>query len=504
MKNLLLTLILVSLSVFAFGQNVGINTTGAVPDASAALDIDYPNKGLLIPRVALTSTTDVITIPAPTTSLLVYNNNAAMTGGALGYWYWDGAAWVQAIGPAGPPGAAGPIGPIGPAGPQGIQGPIGLTGAVGPAGPPGAPGANGTNGAAGPAGPPGAPGTNGAAGPAGPQGIQGVQGPAGPGWTLTTPTYNANGTVTINGTAGSGGPVTSTAAAWLTSGNNPVAAGNFLGSINAADLKFRTSNVERMTIEANGMIGINMTVPAAYVNFQANTAVGATGFHLIWDGNTAGNQALARFQNTSVGNGSRGVFGITNYNAAAFAANGVMGLALNAAGSGASGVEGFSNSTAGTGVLAGFVGGNTLAATGWALFSNGWAGGTTAWQNVSDRRLKKNIKTLDGSLAKIMSLRGVEYNFDKTNYPGVTLDTQTKQLGFIAQEVEEVLPNIVREANLYSNDGPMTNGMIREQNVYKVKTLSYTLIVPVLVEAMKEQQAIIEKLEKRIEALENK
>ena len=76
MKNLFLTLTIVSFSTFALAQNVGINTTGATPDASAALDIDYPDKGLLIPRVALTSTTDVITIPTPATSLLVYNTNA--------------------------------------------------------------------------------------------------------------------------------------------------------------------------------------------------------------------------------------------------------------------------------------------------------------------------------------------------------------------------------------------------------------------------------------------
>ena len=81
-------------------QNIGINTTGAVPDASALLDIDAApggNKGLLIPRVSLTSTTDVVTIPSPATSLLVYNTNAAMTAGGIGYWYWDGSKWVALL-----------------------------------------------------------------------------------------------------------------------------------------------------------------------------------------------------------------------------------------------------------------------------------------------------------------------------------------------------------------------------------------------------------------------
>ena len=273
-----------------------------------------------------------------------------------------------------------------------------------------------------------------------------------------------------------------------------------MGSINAADVKFRSSNLERMTIEANGNIGLRTVAPATNVHYSNNT--GITNFHTMWDFNNAGD-AIARAQSLNAANGSRGWFGITNYSGTLLAANGLMGLAINGAGT-AAGVEGFANSNDGTGVLAGCVVGNTFAGAGWGIFSSAWAGGITAWQNVSDRRLKKNIKTLDGSLAKIMRLRGVEYNFDKTNYPDVNLDTETKQIGFIAQEVEEVFPYLVREANLHSTDGAMDNGMSRTQITYKVKTLSYTLIVPVLVEAMKEQQAIIEKLEKRIEALENK
>ena len=192
MKNLILTIVLTSFTAVAFAQNVGINTTGAVPNASAALDIDFPDKGLLIPRVALLSTTDVVTIPAPATSLLVYNTNVAMTLGGLGYWYWDGVAWVQAIGPAGPAGPAGPIGPTGPAGPAGPIGPTGPQGPIGPTGPAGAPGATGPQGPIGPTGPAGAPGATGSQGPigptgpagapgaTGPQGIQGIPGVAGP------------------------------------------------------------------------------------------------------------------------------------------------------------------------------------------------------------------------------------------------------------------------------------------------------------------------------------
>lgn len=59
-------------------QNIGINSTGAVADSSAGLDIDFSNKSLLIPRIALTGATDAATITRPATSLLIYNKG---TGG---------------------------------------------------------------------------------------------------------------------------------------------------------------------------------------------------------------------------------------------------------------------------------------------------------------------------------------------------------------------------------------------------------------------------------------
>lgn len=444
MKKIVFTASILIASLLGKTQNIGINTSGAIPDPSAALDVDFTNKGLLIPRVSLTSTADVITIPSPATSLLVYNNNPAMTGGAVGFWYFDGTVWVQAVGPQGPVGPAGAAGAVGP------QGPIG---------------------------------------------------PQGPSWTLSIPSYNANGNVVVNGTAGSGGPVTSTQAAWLTTGNAGIAAANFIGPTNSADLKFRTNNLERMTIEANGYIGLNgVTAPACPVQFSAGNSGGI--WLTQWD-HTGNSDAPSRWQNTAAANGNRTVLGTTNYNGNAWAANGIMGLALNAAGT-AAGVEGFSNSNDGYGVLGGFVGGTSMAANGWAVYADGWAGGLTAWQNVSDQRLKKGITKIDGALNKIMELRGVEYYFDNSNFPGLHFDTQSKQIGFIAQEVERVFPNIVREANLYTSESVKDAGINAKQNTYKVKSLSYSLIVPVLVEAMKEQQAIINALEKRIEALENK
>ena len=66
-------------------QNVGIGTNS--PNASSLLEVNSNSKGILIPRVSLTSITDVITIPTPANALLVYNNNAALPDGRGFYYY---------------------------------------------------------------------------------------------------------------------------------------------------------------------------------------------------------------------------------------------------------------------------------------------------------------------------------------------------------------------------------------------------------------------------------
>jgi hypothetical protein len=87
----LFTILLFSASIKA--QNVGVNATGAIPNASAMLDVSATNKGILVPQVNLASLTDATAIPNPANSLLVYNTNAAITGGA-GYYYNSGTSAV--------------------------------------------------------------------------------------------------------------------------------------------------------------------------------------------------------------------------------------------------------------------------------------------------------------------------------------------------------------------------------------------------------------------------
>lgn len=78
-------------NIYQMGS-VAIGHDGAV-DPTAILNVQADDKGVLLPRVALTSSTDKITITNPTTGLLVYNTGAESTFSTVGYMFWDGSQW---------------------------------------------------------------------------------------------------------------------------------------------------------------------------------------------------------------------------------------------------------------------------------------------------------------------------------------------------------------------------------------------------------------------------
>jgi hypothetical protein len=119
--------------------------------------------------------------------------------------------------------------------------------------------------------------------------------------------------------------------------------------------------------------------------------------------------------------------------------------------------------------------GTTNPSTSYKLDVNGGVR-ATAFYYTSDLALKTNIKPLENSLAKILQLQGVSFNWKDSGEPSI---------GLIAQEVEKIFPELVS-----GNEGS--------------KTVDYGKLVPVLIEAIKEQQNEIEKLKLEIEALKSK
>lgn len=90
MKSVLfVALLLFACSQMTQSQGVAIAPYDTVAHPSAGLDVNFANKGILIPRVSLTSITDTLTIPSPATSLLVFNTNPNITNGnGVGFYYY--------------------------------------------------------------------------------------------------------------------------------------------------------------------------------------------------------------------------------------------------------------------------------------------------------------------------------------------------------------------------------------------------------------------------------
>ncbi|MGD2035910.1 MAG: tail fiber domain-containing protein [Bacteroidales bacterium] len=105
----------------------------------------------------------------------------------------------------------------------------------------------------------------------------------------------------------------------------------------------------------------------------------------------------------------------------------------------------------------------------------------------SDKNLKKNIVPLENSLSKIIQLRGVRYDLDAEAL-GITAASSidpvenSNHIGLIAQEVLEVLPEIVDKDSLgYS--------------------IQYTRLIPLLIEAVKEQNEMLLDLQEKISGI---
>jgi hypothetical protein len=108
---------------------------------------------------------------------------------------------------------------------------------------------------------------------------------------------------------------------------------------------------------------------------------------------------------------------------------------------------------------------------GYKFWVQGAAGGTSTWNSLSDARYKKNIVNLQGALEKVLALQGVKFEWIDSLSFG-----KGAQIGFIAQDVEKIVPELISKSN---------------EGFY---TMKYAEVNALLVEAVKEQQKQIEAL----------
>ena len=113
---------------------------------------------------------------------------------------------------------------------------------------------------------------------------------------------------------------------------------------------------------------------------------------------------------------------------------------------------------------------------------NGQVAGTSSYVNTSDAKYKTNVQRINSALEKLLRLEGVSYDWKTKDFPDKKFDNR-HQLGFIAQDVEGIVPEAVS---------------ITEEGDYG---LSYSTFIPLLVEAVKQLNEENEKLKYENESL---
>ena len=242
-----------------------------------------------------------------------------------------------------------------------------------------------------------------------------------------------------------------------------------ISSQNASgSLIFNTNNAERFRINSSGLVGIGNTAPISTltVGNATGTIPGEITLYPT-SGNYEGGQINIKKSlvgstvdwiidqyGTSAAEARLRIFNTTEANGIIIKENGFIGM-------------GTSNPTVRLQV-AGDIIANSIAGS-------------------SDSRFKTNILPIENPLQKVLKLRGVTFDWKTKEFPN-RMFSENRALGFIAQEVEQVIPEVVQTEN--STEG--------------FKSVQYDKVVALLVEAIKEQQKQIEQLQQKVKELTEK
>lgn len=271
--------------------------------------------------------------------------------------------------------------------------------------------------------------------------------------TLTLP--DASGTVNTSGAANVVPAGTVSAPSITTDGDTNT--GIFFPA--ADTIAFTEGGTEVMRITSAGNVGIGTSSPAQTLDVsgivQATRFIGTNGSTALVN-TAAGDNRPLFIQNSNAGglpNGSLYIDNTNNPNTTAYSFINIV----------AGGVQKF------------------------VVYGNGTTqNGTGVYGTISDVRIKKDIVDTSPKLDKLLQVRVV--NYTRTDDP-----TESRQLGVIAQELEEVFPGLVDVVAEKDVDGNVT--------CPDRKSVKYSIFVPMLIKAIQEQQAIIAQLQADVETL---
>lgn len=298
-----------------------------------------------------------------------------------------------------------------------------------------------------------------------------------------------------------------------------------------ASMLFYTNNLERVRLTANGFLGIGTTTPATRLDVNGEASIRTVnlnnsvtrvlfvnqnnngrihyrdinqlGFASVASCSTVNNR-VARWSSTNtlcngalVDNGTKAGLGLSTpqarfdvlSNSSDLVNIGIQSNTLGSStyniggcfsGDGTAyqniGIWGYANVTLNSIAYAGYFGGDVVY--------------TGSLINASDEKLKENVKEVNGALETMTKLSPKEYDFKINEYSELNLP-RGKHYGFLAQDIEAVLPHMVHQLNqpaVVDSSGTVI------KNALGYKGVNYIEFIPLLVKGMNEQQAIIDSL----------
>ena len=265
-------------------------------------------------------------------------------------------------------------------------------------------------------------------------------------------------------------------------------------NLNSQSLLLATEQIERMRVTGDGDVGIGTTVVSDGAKVEVNSNADFIDFEPIFKVDMTGaagtiTDAIAIQGRNSIddyfGTGVRGDGGFV----------GVIGVVQPTGGQEYFGVLGSAIGGDGTGINYGVYGEASGNGTNYAGYFNGDLQYTGTLNPPSDKKLKRNISEVDHALDYVMNLTPKSYEYDQEKYKTMNL-AKGKQFGFVAQEVQEIFPNLVKN-NVHAGT---------DKSVEQVEYLgvNYIGLIPILTRAMQELFEEKEELKQQVEIQENR
>lgn len=299
----------------------------------------------------------------------------------------------------------------------------------------------------------------------------------------------------------------SSSSIWSKSGNNIYSGSSDYVGIN------QTNPTSRLHVWDSVTSGSGLTILGEY-RLYPNPSSNSGGWVVRQVGDI--NSSAEIIGNLAVTTGSSSVTGATNYGflglAGAEADNsyGVWALAEESdvrnyglysvsQGTGTFNIGGFfvsnrNNSNSNYGVYAIADSGSTATVAGYFDGDLTYTGSLTG---PSDQFLKQDIETMPTALDKVMKLEPKTYLFDKSN-TNMNLP-EGEQFGFLAQDLEQIFPNLVHKQLHIENPHEKEGEVITKE----YNSVDYMSLIPVLTKALQEQQELIKELQKEVEDLKS-